>query len=111
MGHYAGEMGRVDRDAKPDNSGSMWLVDGRDLSVMQVSEFDRKYKYTVADNGMMFPGNPVGIRFGAKLWATREEAMDHRFAVADGQISGAKQDLHYRYVRLQELLMKREALG
>lgn len=111
MGHYASEMmGGRDEDRKPDETHAMWIVDGNDLQVMQVSQFDRKHKYTVANNGMMFPGNPVGMRFGAKLWATREEAMAHRFAVVDSQIARARQDLHDKNVRLQQLIMKREML-
>jgi len=116
MGHYASEMacsgcGKIPcRCERIDTTQAMWLVDSSDLQVMQVSQFDQKYKYIRSSNGMVFPGNPFARRMDAMLFETKEEALAHRVNVINSQIKTQQRVVHDANVQLQELIMKKESL-
>ena len=117
MGHYYSEMACSTCGNIPckcptpvDNTPNMWMVDPLDLSVMQVSKFDKKYEYRVGKNGLVFPGSPHLMRWNAELFATEAEAMAHRFVVIEKQLMAQRQTIHEANVQLEVLYMKREKL-
>lgn len=117
MGHYYSEMACSDcgfipcKCARiPDMTHAMWLVDPATLDVMQVGQFDRKYRYVQAKNGMTVPGNPESRRWSSELFTARKDAEAHRVEVVTKQIDHMKAKMKTEATQLKELKAKRKAI-